>query len=120
MILLANINCFMLAVKALVPHCAHDGWFAFIPPGGSVASPRWDTVRVLFSFILYTRLTSTLVPFPLLKLALPWYGRIPGRPAAAQPVVRHRPCYPSAPCQPHPARLTLFLGQGQGQQFEGH
>jgi hypothetical protein len=46
MILLANINRFVLAVKALVPNRARDDWFAFVPPGGSATSPRWDTVRV--------------------------------------------------------------------------
>jgi hypothetical protein len=46
MILLANINRFVLAVKALIPHRARDEWFAFVPPGGSATSSRWDTVRV--------------------------------------------------------------------------
>jgi hypothetical protein len=54
MILLDNINRFVIAVKALVPHRARNEWFAFIPPRGSATSPRWDTVRALFPFILHT------------------------------------------------------------------
>ncbi|KAJ7665493.1 hypothetical protein B0H14DRAFT_3539617 [Mycena olivaceomarginata] len=52
MILLANINRFVLA-------------------GFRDHSPRWDTYP----------------PAPLRKLALPWYGRVPGRPAAARRLV---------------------------------
>jgi hypothetical protein len=112
MILLANINRFMLAVKALAPHRARDEWFAFIPPGGSATSPRWDTVRVLFSLIPYIHLTLVPVPFPLRELALPWHGKIPGQPAAARPFVRHRPCYAPVHRQPYSVRLAFFLGQG--------
>ncbi|KAJ7901198.1 hypothetical protein B0H14DRAFT_2555973 [Mycena olivaceomarginata] len=53
MILLANINRFVLAVKALVPHRARDEWFAFIPAGGSATSPRWDTYPSLYSNWLF-------------------------------------------------------------------
>ncbi|KAJ7896424.1 hypothetical protein B0H14DRAFT_3425793 [Mycena olivaceomarginata] len=53
MILLANINRFVLAVKALVPHRAHDEWFAFVPPGGSATSPRWDTYPSLYANWLF-------------------------------------------------------------------
>ncbi|KAJ7895590.1 hypothetical protein B0H14DRAFT_3426202 [Mycena olivaceomarginata] len=53
MILLANINRFVLAVKALIPHRARDEWFAFIPPRGSATSPRWDTYPSLYSNWLF-------------------------------------------------------------------
>ncbi|KAJ7310000.1 hypothetical protein DFH08DRAFT_974596 [Mycena albidolilacea] len=53
MILLANINRFVLAVKALVPHRARDEWFAFVPSGGSPTSPCWDTYPVLYSNWLF-------------------------------------------------------------------
>jgi hypothetical protein len=60
MILLANINRLVLAVKALIPQRACDEWFTFIPEGGSATSPRWDTVRVLFFPIQY----FDLAPLP--------------------------------------------------------
>ncbi|KAJ7694938.1 hypothetical protein B0H14DRAFT_3530447 [Mycena olivaceomarginata] len=53
MILLVNLNRFVLAVKALIPHRARDEWFAFVPPGGSATSPRWDTYPSLYSNWLF-------------------------------------------------------------------
>ncbi|KAJ7792113.1 hypothetical protein B0H14DRAFT_2624321 [Mycena olivaceomarginata] len=53
MILLANINRLALAVKALIPHRAHDEWFAFIPEWGSATSPCWDMYPSLYSYWLF-------------------------------------------------------------------
>ncbi|KAJ7301340.1 hypothetical protein DFH08DRAFT_993807 [Mycena albidolilacea] len=65
MILLANINRFVLAVKALVPHRARDEWFAFVPPGGSATSSRWDTYPPLFANWLFPGTEEFLDDQPL-------------------------------------------------------